>query len=73
MSLDIVNMLLGRSVVGIMGGDAIPDVFIPQLIDLYRQGRFPFDKMIRFYALDQINKAAEDSESGKTVKAVLRP
>jgi len=73
MNLDIVNMLLGRSVVGIMGGDAIPDVFIPQLIDLYRQGRFPFDKMIRFYALDQINKAAEDSESGKTVKAVLRP
>jgi aryl-alcohol dehydrogenase len=73
MTLDVVNMLLGRSVVGIMGGDAIPDVFIPQLIDLYRQGRFPFDKMIRFYALDQINKAAEDSESGKTVKAVLRP
>jgi aryl-alcohol dehydrogenase len=73
MNLDIVNMLLGRSVIGIMGGDAIPDVFIPQLIDLYAQGRFPFDKILRFYPLEEINKAVEDSENGRTVKAVLRP
>ena len=39
----------GPLVVGIMGGDAISDMFIPQLIDLYLQGRSPFDKMIRFY------------------------
>jgi aryl-alcohol dehydrogenase len=73
MNLDIVNMLCGRSVTGIMGGNAIPDIFIPQLIDLYAQGRFPFDKILRFYQLDEINKAVEDSESGRTVKAVLRP
>jgi aryl-alcohol dehydrogenase len=43
------------------------------LLELYTKGRFPFDRLITFYALDQINEAAEDSEKGKTLKAVLRP
>ncbi|HVN97156.1 MAG TPA: NAD(P)-dependent alcohol dehydrogenase [Syntrophorhabdaceae bacterium] len=72
-SLDCQNILNGRAVRGIVEGDSIPDVFIPTLIDLYTQSRFPFDRMITFYNLDQINQAAEDSEKGKTLKAVLRP
>ena len=72
-SLDCQNILNGRTIRGIVEGDSIPDVFIPQLIDLFMQGRFPFDKMVSFYSLDQINKAAEDSEKGKVIKAVIRP
>ncbi len=66
-------LLQGRELFGIIEGDAVPHVFIPQLIELYERGRFPFDRIIRFYALDRINEAAHDSETGKTVKAVLRP
>jgi aryl-alcohol dehydrogenase len=73
LSLSSGTMLQGREVFGIIQGDAVPHVFIPRLIELYKQGRFPFDKMIKFYSLDQINEAAHDSESGKTLKAVLRP
>jgi hypothetical protein len=29
--------------------------------------------MITFYPLDRINEAVADSESGKTLKAVLKP
>jgi len=29
--------------------------------------------MITLYPLSEINKAAEDSEKGKTLKAILRP
>jgi aryl-alcohol dehydrogenase len=72
-SLDMLTVLNGRTVKGIVEGDSIPDVFIPQLIELYRQGRFPFDRMITFYSFDEINKAAEDSEKGKVIKAVVRP
>lgn len=72
-SLDMLTVLNGRTVKGIVEGDSIPDVFIPQLIDLYRQGRFPFDRMITLYPFDQINKAAEDSEKGRVIKAVIRP
>jgi aryl-alcohol dehydrogenase len=71
-SLDMQTILNGRTVRGIVEGDSIPDIFIPQLIELYKLGRFPFDRMITFYPFDQINKAAEDSEKGKTLKAVLR-
>jgi aryl-alcohol dehydrogenase len=48
-------------------------MFIPQLIELYKQGRFPFDRLLKFYPMDKINEAAEDSEKGKTLKAVLKP
>ena len=72
-SLDCQNILNGRTVRGIVEGDSIPDIFIPRLISLYMQGRFPFDKMLTFYPFDRINDAAEDSEKGRTIKAVIRP
>jgi aryl-alcohol dehydrogenase len=62
----------GRSLQGILGGDSTPSLFIPMLIDYYRQGRFPFDRLIKVYPFDQIAEAFEDSESGRTIKAVLR-
>lgn len=61
----------GRTLRGIIEGDAVPDVFIPQLIDLFRQGRFPFDVLIRTYSWKDFNKAVEDSETGRVVKAVI--
>jgi aryl-alcohol dehydrogenase len=73
LSLSPGTMLQGRHVFGIIEGDAVPQIFIPQLIELYRQGRFPFDRMIKYYALDQINEAATDSEKGTTIKAILKP
>ena len=70
--LDMDLVMNGRTVKGIIEGDAIPDLFIPKLIDLYSQGRFPFDRMITFYPFDEINKAVEDMEKGCVVKPVLR-
>ncbi|WP_119066476.1 NAD(P)-dependent alcohol dehydrogenase [Rubrobacter indicoceani] len=71
--VDISTLLLfGHRIQGIIEGDAIPDVFIPRLLELYVQGRFPFDRLIKFYELDEINRAAHDSESGEVLKAVLR-
>lgn len=70
---DINSLLLGgRSIRGIVEGDSVPQTFIPQLVELYMQGRFPFDKLVKFYPLDEINQAAEDSLKGITLKPVLR-
>lgn len=63
----------GRTVRGIIGGDAIPDLFIPQLVEFHLQGRLPFERMVSFYDLEEINRAVEDTESGRTIKAILRP
>lgn len=65
-------MTAGRKIQGIVEGDSNPDVFIPRMIELYRQGRFPFDKLISFYPFDKINDAIDDSEHGRAVKPVVR-
>ena len=70
-SLDMTHMLFGRTVRGILQGDSRPKDFIPKLIELYRQGQFPIDKLIKTYPLDQINQAIKDMESGKVVKPVI--
>jgi len=70
--LTMQSVLNGRTLMGIVEGDSVCDVFIPLLIELYRQGRFPFDRMVTFYPFEEINRAAEDSEKGKTLKAVLK-
>jgi aryl-alcohol dehydrogenase len=71
-SLDMDLIMNGRTVRGILGGDAIPDLFIPVLIELYAQGRFPFDRLIKFYEFEDINQAVEDMEQGKVMKPVLK-
>jgi aryl-alcohol dehydrogenase len=65
-------MSMSKTLRGIVEGDSVPDVFIPRLISLYQQGRFPFDKLVRFYALEDINQALADSEKGITVKPIIR-
>lgn len=71
-SLDMTALLFGRGVRGIRQGESVSDSFIPHLIDLYLQGRFPFDRLIEFFSFDQINQAAEDTERGTVIKPVLR-
>ncbi|MGO3884893.1 MAG: NAD(P)-dependent alcohol dehydrogenase [Mycetocola sp.] len=61
----------GKTVIGAIEGDAIPQNFIPQLIALHQAGRFPFDKLVTSYPFDQIETAIADTASGTTVKAVL--
>ena len=63
----------GRTVVGVIEGDSIPDQFIPKLVDLFQQGRFPIDQLITFYPLADIQSAVTDMENGRVIKPVLRP
>lgn len=72
-SLDMNGLLFGRTVRGIIEGDSVADVFIPRLIELWRQGRFPFDRLVRYFPLDEIERAAELSEAGEVLKAILLP
>ncbi len=65
-------MQQGLSVRGFIEGHCIPDIFIPQLVELYMQGKFPFDKLISFYPFERINDAITDQLAGKIIKPVLR-
>lgn len=71
-NLNMNSVVMGRHVHGIVYGDSVPEVFIPQLIELYLQGRLPFDRLVRFYDFAQINDAVAASEDGSVIKPVLR-
>jgi aryl-alcohol dehydrogenase len=62
----------GRRTLGIHEGDAVPQQFIPKLIQLYREGKFPFDRLLEFYDFGDINRAMADARRGDTIKPVLR-
>jgi aryl-alcohol dehydrogenase len=62
----------GRKIVSVVEGDAVPQLFIPKLISLYREGLFPFDRLVKFYGFSEINRAISDAKGGNTVKPVLR-
>jgi aryl-alcohol dehydrogenase len=72
-SLDMNQMLaMGRTLRGIVEGESVPDVFLPRLIELWRQGRFPVDRIMTHYSFADIDQAARDAEEGEVVKPVLR-
>lgn len=60
-----------RTMVGIVEGDVIPKLFIPQLIEYYQKGRFPFDKLVKFYKVSELDNAISDMLDGTTIKPIV--
>jgi aryl-alcohol dehydrogenase len=72
-ALDVNGLLsTGRIVRGVVEGHSVPQIFIPQLLDFWRAGRFPIDRLICAYDFDQINEAGDAALAGDVVKPVLR-
>ncbi len=65
------SLIRGWTFKTIVQGSSVPQKFIPRLISLWQQGRFPVEKLTRRYRLQDINKAFEDSASGAVVKPVI--
>ncbi|WP_106400771.1 NAD(P)-dependent alcohol dehydrogenase [Actinocorallia populi] len=63
--------LAGKTVTYVYEGDAVPRVFIPRLIGLWKRGLFPFDRLIKEYPLEEIDQAEADTNAGKVIKPVL--
>lgn len=71
-SIPAATLLYGRSLRGVIQGDSNPPVFIPRLIALWREGRFPFERLVRFFPFEAIEDAFAALVSGAVVKPVLR-
>lgn len=65
-------MSAGRVIRGIVEGSADPHAFIPELIEYWREGRFPFNRLVEHFAFADIGAAFAAGESGRVVKPVLR-
>ncbi len=70
--VDVVDMVArGLRVMGTNQGNAVPRVFIPQLIEFYRRGRLPIEKIITDFPFSDINQAAQGSLNGSVIKPIL--
>jgi aryl-alcohol dehydrogenase len=71
---EIEALIMNPSVtfMGLTEGASNPQVFIPQLVEFYKQGRLPVDKLINYYDFNDIEQAFADSHSGVTIKPILK-
>jgi aryl-alcohol dehydrogenase len=64
-------LLDGRSVRGLTMGESVPQQFVPMLIDHWRKGRFPVDRIVSTYPLADIDKAISAMRNHEIIKPVL--
>jgi aryl-alcohol dehydrogenase len=65
-------MSAGRVIRGVVEGGADPQAFIPELIGYFRDGRFPFDRLVQYFAFEEIADAITQGETGKVIKPILK-
>lgn len=71
-AVDHFRALFGKRIVGTLGGSGRSERFIPALLELWRQGRFPFDELIQVFDFEDIEGALEASHQGDVIKPVVR-
>lgn len=64
-------MVTGLTVRGITEGDSDIATFIPFLLNLYRDGAFPVDRLVTTYPFADVNGALDDQAQGSATKVVL--
>ncbi len=71
-SVEMMGLLPGKILRGVIQGDSVSKDFIPKLIDLWQQGKFPFDKLVTQYdSIDSIDDAVNAMNSGDVIKPVV--
>ena len=72
MPMNMMSMFTrGLGVKFIVEGDSDPQVFIPQLVELYRAGKLPLERLIKTFPFEQINEAMASTEDGSVIKPVV--
>ncbi len=70
-TIDQGHLLLGRNLMGVIEGDADPHVLIPKLLDMWKAGAFPFDRLIEKFPFSEIEGAIAATKEGRVVKPVI--
>lgn len=65
------HLIKGVSYRGTHQGDSVPRIAIPDMIALWRKGKFPFDKMLSTFEFGELDKAMKEAHDGKVIKPVL--
>jgi len=72
-SIQSYEFLLGKTITGTVQGDIRAQVDIPRYIDMFMDGKLPFDKLIsKTYTLKEVNEAFEALEKGEIIRSVIK-
>lgn len=65
-------MCAGKTYMGAIEGDAVPSKYLPEMIQWYREGKFPLEKLVKFYKAEDFKKGLDDMHKGvDAVKPVI--
>lgn len=65
------HLLKGIHHRGTHQGDSVPREMIPKLFGLWKDGHFPFDKLLAEFRFEDMEKAVEETKKGNVIKPVL--
>lgn len=61
----------GLTYQGCNQGDCDPKQFLPWLLKMHQEGKFPYHELVKTYPVRDVARAVKDVEEGRAVKAVL--
>lgn len=64
-------MLTGKQFLGAIEGQAYPPEYVPKMIQWYREGKFPIDKLMKLIPADDFQQGLKEMHDGSTVKPIL--
>lgn len=64
-------MVAGKQWIGAIEGGAYPPEYVPKMVQWYREGKFPIDKLMKLMPADKFNEALHEMHSGETIKPIL--
>jgi len=64
-------MMSGKTLTSSIEGDALPNQFIPEMIQWHQDGKFPIEKIVKYFKAEDFQSAIESMKSGSVVKPVL--
>ncbi|KAL1297704.1 hypothetical protein AAFC00_006252 [Neodothiora populina] len=72
LELPVFNFMVGGKILmGAVEGNSKPDQYIPQMIQWWREGKFPFDKLCKLMPADDFLQGLAEMKTGETVKPIL--
>ncbi|KAF2425753.1 NAD(P)-binding protein [Tothia fuscella] len=64
-------MVAGKRFIGAVEGDVIPSEYLPKMIQWYRDGKFPVNRLIEYFKAEDFMKGIKAMESGGTIKPII--
>lgn len=64
-------MVAGKQYIGAVEGQVYPPKYVPKMIEWYREGRFPIDRLVKMMKPEEFKQSLKEMHDGTTVKPII--